>query len=51
MSALRVGLSATLLERDPALATKLAQLGRARARQISWDECARNTLDVYCKVI
>jgi glycosyltransferase involved in cell wall biosynthesis len=36
---------------DPALAEKLAALGRARAERFSWDEAARQTLQLYERVL
>ncbi|MFN2543396.1 MAG: glycosyltransferase family 4 protein [Actinomycetota bacterium] len=36
---------------DPALAEKLATRGRARAERFSWDETARQTLEVYERVL
>jgi glycosyltransferase involved in cell wall biosynthesis len=35
-----------LLE-DPALAERLVEVGRARAREFSWERTARETIDVY----
>ena len=39
------------LATDRALAEKLAKRGLARAERFSWDETARQTLDVYEKVL
>ena len=36
---------------DMALAEKLAKRGRARAERFSWDETARQTLEIYDKVL
>jgi alpha-1,3-rhamnosyl/mannosyltransferase len=36
---------------NDALRAERIELGLARARQYSWDECARQTLDVYRKVL
>lgn len=36
---------------QPALREERTQLGLARARHYSWQECARQTLDVYRKVL
>ncbi len=35
------------LDDDPVLRTRLREAGRARARQFSWDDCARATIEVY----
>ena len=32
---------------DPALAERLVEAGRARAREFSWERTARKTIDVY----
>jgi alpha-1,3-rhamnosyl/mannosyltransferase len=36
---------------DVELAERLASRGRARAERFSWDETARQTLDVYAGVV
>ena len=36
---------------DAQLATRLVALGRSRARDLSWANCVRKTLDVYRKVL
>ena len=36
---------------DDALIERLRQNGRARIRQFSWEKCARETLEIYNKVI
>jgi glycosyltransferase involved in cell wall biosynthesis len=36
---------------EPELAQTLSQKGLLRAKQFSWDECARRTFDVYTRVL
>jgi glycosyltransferase involved in cell wall biosynthesis len=48
-----VGLAAKmkLLLEDTALRAELAKKGCARAKEFSWERCARETLSVYCEAL
>lgn len=43
--------AALRVARDDALRRELIEKGRARALRFSWDECARQTLAVYARVL